>query len=402
MATYELWLTDDAGRRMFLLEKYASFAYSRSSLYLSTLQVQFPFKEWETMVRPFFRPDWRIDVWRSPAYGYPMRREEMYMLRKPEVYERSEDGVQMIFLRGRNGIDLLNRRYIVQAADSNYTTKSGYLDDVMKSIVREQCLYGSTVNYDGTLDTDNHRAFPQGEFTVQADLSLGPSIKLACPDRNVLDVMRELNELSFSMNYTLSTNRKIYFGVVPVELSGTVTMDEPAARTGYEFRTFADLRGTDRTDGIEFSVENGNMKAPTYIENHFEEVNAVYVKGQGVDGGRAVLEVENLTLASKSRWNRCENMRSATYETDASGLQGEADVALGEGRPIFNLDSTFLNSPGSANTPRSLYGIDWDMGDMLPVSYAGKQFEIEVINIYVSINENGEETITGRNAQDGE
>jgi hypothetical protein len=54
------------------------------------------------------------------------------------------------------------------------------------------------------------------------------------------------------------------------------------------------------------------------------------------------------------------------------------------------------------NTPRSLYGIDWDMGDLLKVNYAGKQFEIEVINVYVSVNENGEEKITGRNAQDAE
>ncbi|MFA6198759.1 MAG: hypothetical protein WC734_06460 [Patescibacteria group bacterium] len=401
MATYELWLTDDSGRRMFALEKYNNFAYSRSAYYLSTLQMQFNFKEWAKMVQPFFRPDWRIEVWRSPAYGYPMQREDAYMLRKPEVYTREEDAIQTIMLRGRNGMDLLNRRYAIQYTDTQFTTKTDYIDDMMKEIVREQCLYGSCYDYAGVLDND--RAFPQGEFTVQADLSLGPSVKLAFADRNVLDIIKELMELSFNMNYTLSTNRKIYFGVVPVELTGTTaTLAEPNAQTGYEFRTFADLRGTDRTDGVTFSVENENLKAPTYIESHFDEVNAVFVKGQGVDSGRAVLEVENLSLIKKSRWNRCEGVRSATYETDASGLQGEADVALGEGKPIFNLDAVFLNSPGGHNTPRSLYGIDWDMGDLLPVSYAGKQFEIEVVNVYVAVNENGEETITGRNAQDAE
>lgn len=400
MATYELWLTDDAGRRMFLLEKYASFAYSRSAYYLSTLQINFSFKEWNAMVKPFFRPDWRIDVWRSPAYGYPMRREEMYMLRKPEVYERGEDGVQMIMLRGRNGIDLLNRRYVIQYADTAYTVKTDYIDDLMKAIVREQCLYGSCLDYTGVVDND--RAYPQGEFTVQDDLSLGTSTKLSFADRNVLDVVKELMELSINMNYADPTNRKIFYGVVPVELSSSATLAEPNAKTGYEFRTFADLRGTDRTDGIEYSVENGNLKTPMYIESHFDEVNAVFVKGQGMDGARAVLEVENLSLISKSRWNRCENVRTATYEDDVSGLQGEGDIALGEGRPIFNLDSVFLNSPGSKNTPRSLYGLDWDMGDLLPVNYAGKQFNIEVINVYVSVNEEGVETITGRNAQDAE
>jgi len=401
MATYELWLTDDSGQRMFPLEKYINFAYTRSSMYLSTIQIQFNFKEWVEMVNPFFRPDWRIEVWRSPAYGYPMRLEDVYMLRKPEVYTREGDAVQTFFLRGRNGMDLLNRRYVIQYTDTSYTTKEDYIDDLMKAIVREQMLYGSCLDYTGV--SDNHRAFPQGEFSVQDDLSVGPNAKLSFADRNVLDIMRELMELSFNMNLTLSTNRKIFFGVVPVELTGsTATLAEPNARLGYEFRTFADLRGTDRTDGIEFSVENGNLKAPTYIESHFDEVNAVYVKGQGIDSGRATLEVENLTLINKSRWNRCENVRTATYETDASGLQGEADVALGEGRPIFNLDAVFLNSPGSKNTPRSLYGIDWDMGDLLPANYAGKQFEIEVVNVYVSVDDKGNENITGRNAQDAE
>ena len=401
MATYEIWLTDDSGQRMFPLEKYINFAYTRSSMYLSTLQIQFNFKEWVEMVNPFFRPDWRIEVWRSPAYGYPMRLEDVYMLRKPEVYTREGDAVQTFFLRGRNGVDLLNRRYVIQYTDTSYTTKETYIDDLMKAIVREQMLYGSCLDYTGV--SDNDRAFPQGEFSVQDDLSIGPNAKLSFADRNVLDIMRELMELSFNMNLTLSTNRKIFFGVVPVELKGsTATLAEPNARIGYEFRTFADLRGTDRTDGIEFSVENGNLKAPTYIESHFDEVNAVYVKGQGIDSGRATLEVENLTLINKSRWNRCENVRTATYETDASGLQGEADVALGEGRPIFNLDAVFLNSPGSKNTPRSLYGIDWDMGDMLPASYAGKQFNIEVVNVYVSVDDMGNENITGRNSQDAE
>ena len=401
MATYELWLTDDSGQRMFPLKKYLNFAYTRSAFYLSTLQIQFGFKEWIDMVQPFFRPDWRIEVWRSPAYGYPMRPEDVYMLRKPEVYTRDEDGVQTLMLRGRNGMDLLRRRHVIQYTDTQYTTKTDYIDDMMKEIVREQMLYGSCLDYAGV--SDNDRAFPQGEFSVQDDLSIGPNTKLAFADRNVLDLMRELMDLSVNLNYTLSTNRKIYFGVIPVSLAGsTATLAEPNAKIGYQFQTFADLRGVDRTDGVEFSVENGNLKTPTYIESHFDEMNAVYVKGQGLDSARATLEVENLSLIKKSRWNRCEGVRTATFEDDASGLQGEADVALGEGRPIFNLDSVFLNSPGSKNTPRSLYGIDWDMGDLLPVSYAGKQFNIEVVNVYVSVDDMGNENITGRNVQDAE
>lgn len=399
-SSYEVWLTDDAGRRMFLLDKFISMAYARSSLYLSTIQFQYNFREWADKIQPFFRPDWRIDVWRSPAQGYPLRREEMFMLRKPEVYDRIEDGIRTIMLRGRNGMDFLRRRWIIQDEETAYTSKTDYIDDMMKAFVREQCLYGSCLDMDGV--SDNDRAFPQGEFTVHGDVSLGPSVTKSCAGRNLLDVLRELYDQSVALNLEDSTNRKIYFGVVPIELDGTsTTLAEPAARTGYQFRTFADRRGSDRTDGVVFSVENGNLQAPTYIESHFDEVNAVYIRGKGEGTLQSTYELENLNLISESRWNRCEVIRNASFTEDNDTMIAEANAALGEGRPIVDIDCTFLNSPGSENTPRSLYGVDWDLGDILTVDYADKQFEVEIFNVYVSVNQFGQENITGRTEQVG-
>lgn len=400
-ATYEVWLLDDAGRRMYLLDKFASIAYTRSSLYLSTIQLQYTFAEWTKMVaNPFFKPDWRIDVWRSPAHGYPLKREEMFVLRKPEVYDRQEDGVRMIMLRGRNGMDLLNRRYVIQDEETSYTSKTDYIDDMMKAIVREQMLYGSCLDMDGV--SDNDRAFPQGEFTVQGDASLGPSITKAFAGRKVLDVLRELYDHSVSLYLADSTNRKIYYSVVPVELDGVNnTLDEPSARSGYQFQTFADRRGRDRSDGPIFSVENGNLQAPMYVESHFEEINAAYVRGKGEGTLQSTYELENLNLINASRWNRCEIIRNASMTDDSDSLTAEANAALGEGRPIVDIDCTFLNTPGSENTPRSLYGVDWDLGDIVTVDYAGKQFEAEIFNVYVSLNAFGQENVTARTEQIG-
>jgi hypothetical protein len=399
-ATYELWLLDDAGRKMFLLDHYSYFSYTRSAHYLSPLQIGFMMKEWKALLgTTIFKPDWRIDVWRSPAYGYPMKREDTYMLRKLEVLTR-QDGIEVVTLRGRNGMDLLNRRYAVQYEETAYTLKTDFIDDMMKAIVREQCLYGSCVDYAGVADND--RAFPQGEFTVEADASLGPSVTLAFPDRKLLDLIRELSDMSVAMNMEDSTNRKIFFGVVPVDLTGTTaTLAEPAAQTGFQFRTYADRVGADRTGGVEFSVENENLKTPQYGESHYDEENVCYVKGKGERSARAVFEVENLSLISKSRWNRCESVKTANYENDPAGLESAGIASLGEKRPVFSLDCEFLNTPGSSNTPRSLYGIDWNVGDILPVNYGGRQFYVEVMSAYIAINEQGVENITGRNVESG-
>ena len=391
-ATYEVWLTDDSGNKMFLLDKYSSIYYTRCVNILSTIQIMFPFKEWFAQVKPYFQPDWRIDVWRSPATGVPMRREDMYMLRKAEIYTRKSDGVQMIVLRGRNGMELLNRRSVVQYEETSYTEKTDYIDDMMKAIVREQCLYGSCVDADGV--SDNDRAFPVDEFVVQEDLSLGPSTTMVCVDKVVFDVIKELREASFDMNYTLSTNRKIYYGVVPFIMTD--------GRVGYRFETYADLRGADRTNGVVFSVENGNMLEPNYEESHFDEINVCYAKGQGLSNERLTYELENLTLIQKSRWNRREEVRSATNESTEEGLITVANTALAEGRPSYMLDATFLNTPGSENTPRSLYGLDWDMGDLVPVNYAGKQFDIEIYSVGVTLDEGGAESIIGRSVENGE
>ena len=67
------------------------------------------------------------------------------------------------------------------------------------------------------------------------------------------------------------------------------------------------------------------------------------------------------------------------------------------GRPREELYVTFLNTPGGLHQPRSLYGVDWDLGDLVRVTYAGIQMEAEIVIVYVSYDENGEEEITGRN-----
>jgi len=56
--------------------------------------------------------------------------------------------------------------------------------------------------------------------------------------------------------------------------------------------------------------------------------------------------------------------------------------------------------PIAQNTPESLYGIQWDLGDLLPVWYADKWFAVEVEVVYVAMDENGAENITGRTEVD--
>lgn len=387
-ARYELWLTDDSGRRLGILDSLSYISYSRAVRQFGSLEFAVPFKPFYAQYNPFFRPDWRVEVWRSPAHEYPLRREDVFLLRKPNVYTRSEDGMQMLRFYARNGLDLLHRRIVAQRAGTQWTTKTDYADDMMKAIVREQMLYGSAVDEDGT--QDNARAYPENEFTVASDSSGGPQITLNFEGKNVLDVLRDISAQTIQKNQDDATNNRIFFNVLPVNLPGSFPL-------GWRFYTRTGVYGTDRTDGIEFSIENENIKSPSYAISHLDEVNSIYVLGNGRGISQIIQKVQDTARVNASRWNLSEGAVSASSETDASGLTSRGESALEDNKPKEDLPLEFLNTPGSTNSPRSLYGIDWDLGDRLKVSYAGRQFEADVNLVYVSVDENGAETVTGRN-----
>jgi Siphovirus ReqiPepy6 Gp37-like protein len=416
-------LTDDTGKRIALLnslfEGLGYFSYSRATKGYGTCLIGIPFENYKEKVFPLFQPDWRVDIWRSPETGFPMQHEQTYLLRMPKIYTRDTDNVQIIALYGRDAKDLLRRRWVIQPAGYSQTYKTDYIDDMMKEIVREQMLWGQAVDADGV--QDNTRAFPVGEFKVQGNNSLGPLYTHTFADRNVLDVLRELRDASFQ-KYSedpLSYSR-IYFDVRTYQIEGKIIyildeetgdpiLDEDgypliaeaspdsASIQGFEFLTLADLYGKDRTgDGLVFSIENNNLQAPYYTKNYMEEENSIIVKGFGRGDSRPHATVTDTQRAAASRWNLCEGFQDASTEPDQTYLDNYAYPTLYAGQPSEDIGAVFLSTPGSEDTPRSLYGIDWDLGDLLAVEYAGMRFTVEVEIVYAAIDENGKETITGR------
>lgn len=395
MAGYELWLTDDLGNRMALLTDFGEpsfFAYTRAVNGLGTINFGLPFRPFEQKFSPYFRPDWRVEVWRSPAYGIPMRREDVYILRKPHVFLR-EDNVEILQFYGRNGLDLLYRRSVIQRGGTSWARKTDLADDMMKEIVREQMLFGSSLDEDGV--QDDTRAWPEDEFSVQTDAGLGPSMSLAFADKKVIDVLKQIKDNTRQLNVEDAANRRIYFDVVPVSLAEGSAPS--GSRLGWEFRTYADLRGMNRTtNGVTFSPENENIGSPAYSKSHLDEYNSVVVRGNG-KGKTQIVEVVDATgRIQSSRWNRIEAVISARNETTTAGLRAAGRAALNKGKPIQEFQGTFLNTPGRKDVPQSLYGIDWDLGDRVRANYAGRQFNVDINVVYVNVDDSGKEDIMGR------
>ncbi len=365
---YEVYLCDDAGVRIVLLN-FAFMSYARTVTGYSNCTVGLPFDLYQKQVPQIFKPDWRVDIWRSPMEGAPSRREKSFFLRKYIVYTRQEDGVRIIELFGRDAKDILRRQYI----DSwGIAGTSNYIDDLMKYVVSNY-LIGTT-------------SVPTGELTVESNASAAPLITVPnMLGKNVLAALDELNDDSETMNFSLSSNPIVYFDMIEDE---TLAMNG----FGYRFRTYTNLRGTDRTAmGNTFSIESGNINNPNYYEDHLDAYTVYDVFNNDDPTGDASASNTDQNL---SRWNYTRAAQSSS-ETDVNVNQTTANTELAKLRRKKVLNVEFVNSPGSLYQPRSLYGVDWDLGDKLPVKYAGQIMNVEIKVVYVSLSDTGEEKITG-------
>lgn len=379
-SSYDIWLTDDAGRRMALLNnRNAFFSYSRTTSGYGVVQLGMPYREYKKLVPTIFQVDWRLDIWRSPESSFPKRREGSFFLLKHNIYRR-EDGMEIIEFLGRSPIEILRRIDIADPAMC--TIANDYADDAMKSIVN---YYKGNTSFSPAPVTGGALLQTTNELTVDGDTSQGPLIsKDSFLFRNALDVIQEIKSTTFQMNKASSSNAKIYFDMV--ESSGLEN------GFGYRFRTYANLRGADRTAGIVFSVENGNLKDPTYYEDYFDIITNALTYGTDDEFHVNVISTDSYL----SRWSNIHKTERVN-SIDNEEHRAEAYRVLEENKAIKIINCTFLNTPGGVNQPRSLYGMDWDLGDLLPVQFADKSMEAEVKIVYVAVNEDGEETITGRN-----
>ena len=366
-SSYEIWITDDAGRRISLMKNYSSIYYSRTNAGYGTCQLIVPFNKYIKDIGALPRPDMRIDVWRSPESGIPIRREGSFLIRKFTIYQRKTDNVRVIEILGRSPLDILRRQTNHALVGNLY----GYIDELMKSIVRSTLVdIPSSYAYSTTPVTVQDGFYTStGEFGVDDFDFSGPLVVFNAGMKNALDILKDLKSTSFTLNEQDSANRKIYFDVIEDESLGL------PGGFGYRFRTYADLRGKDRTNGISFSTENGNIQVPVYYEDYLDEITSIFHYNSAEAWSPQGAQSPDRYL---SRWN-CIDERITTTETDVDAdlvkIQGE--LRDSGAQKVFSCD--FLNSPGSDTQPRSLYGADWDMGDLLPVKFAGKVMNAEVV-----------------------
>jgi hypothetical protein len=330
--------------------------YSRILNGIGTLALVIPVADdfdWSTI----FTLDSFVEVYRSPADGEPLLREETYLTRL--VHRFREDQMERFVIGARSLNDLLARRIIDPDDDPNqsggYSTKGGPADTIMREYVREQAADLASVD----------RQIPG--LSVPTVTGTGNNTGARRRHDNLLEVLQDLTRPG-AMDFQI------------VRVDGT-TLECQIARIG------EDKRPGTGAGVVVFNPLRGNLRNPSLVIDRADEGNFVYALGEGQGTNRVVLRVPSPFIAD-SPFNRREFTHDARTAEGALTLLTEAEGALEDNSPRRELTFDLVS-----DQPGVRYRIDWDIGDIVQARWAMQIEDLRIVSVEITINEAGEQLL---------
>lgn len=333
--------------------------YSRILNDVAKCVVEIPYSE---EIEALIGLDTFIEIYRTdPTDTTTMQKEGTYFARLFDRME-NESGDERYLIGGVSLEHLLWRRLIDCRDDplgaGGYSTKAGAGDDVILEFIDEQC--GATASA--------ARQFPA--FTVAASGSVGQNVgaRKAFKD-NLLKVCQELaeqGEVDFYLERTTMNNIQAVCAVVGSDKS---------KGTNYPSSPFVYL-----------SPLRGNLGRPHLVYDRRKEGNYLYAQGEGGDENRTLTEFI-AAGTTDSPYNRIEfyMSKSTAQKDDSSQLQTAAIAKLQEKRAKveFEFEPTAVD-------PGNVYRDDWDLGDIITVSWGMIERDVRVMELDIQVNAQGE------------
>ena len=355
MPSYEIVITDAFGDRLLVPRDWERLDYARVENDYAPLSLILP----AHYARAELPKDGGIEVWRDGK----LQLETVYLMRDWVKIPHGRAWRWQVTAYDLNY--LLTGRTIDYAADSAQSKKSAdQADDMMKAIVRE--------NF--TTATDTTRRI-NTYLSVEADAGLAQSVTKAFANRPVLNVLKDLAQMSFQLGTYL------VFDAVAKSLS---------TQPRYEFRTYINQRGYDLRTGQQFALVGpafGNVAAARVEESASGEVTRVIAGGQGTGAARTYgRSTESARLNDSPFALRELFINASQVDLTASELQDEARAHLKTRRSVKRFTGELLSTPGFA------YGRDWGWGDRLTAQVYDDSFDCRINAIRISVTQaQGEE-----------
>ena len=371
-SAYTLQLSSPAGVLVEPLDEYASIQMVRSVNAVGTLTLTIP---WESNWRLWDRltTDSVIDVMRRGNVGGTRRlMDTVWFVRKRELAV-DQNGELMITVECLDTQDLLRRWLVLADSGTAYADKpvSGVTgvaaETAMKAYVTEQIVSGT-----GRAAGTNLA----GVFSVEPDAGAGELVFASASYQTVLTALQTICQDS--------TQKGTY-----------MAFDVVATAVGaYQFRTYVDQRGADRTAGsplpVVFSGESGSFIPATYTEDLTSCPSMVRCAGQtGAYGTMQIADAIDGTLESLGPVAHVEEYVSAQQTSLYGAVETQAYRALRANRPVIEMPFTVAQSPTCE------VGVHFNLGDRVTVRWGHILMDARLETITISVDpSNGTETVT--------
>lgn len=303
-------------------------------------------------------PDARLELVRTGTDGVARRVfGTMFLL---SAWSSGYSGNEAdLTISARGASSLLERRIVKYTAGSAEASKTDYADDMMRDVVRENFGSGAGTGRDWS-----------SYLTVEADVSLAPSVSKSFAWRIVRNVLDDLCEASAQ-------------NAAPVRLFYDIPHE---TGTGFVFRVYTGQRGTDRRTLMTLDSAAGDVQAARLSRDYAGEKTYAIVGGQGEGAGRTLVYVEDTTRYDGSPFARKEVWVDARNYTSSTGMSDEGAAALYDARRLV----TFA---GRINTGAYEYGKDWDFGDRLYVMHEGVRVDCIVHSVSIRLAQGREDVV---------
>ena len=279
---------------------------------------------------------------------------------RSDEFTEDQEGHQIYIARGVGFNDQLAGEAIRYYAGSEEASKSGAAETVAKEFVDENI--GPNAGVD-----DNGDSRVRAGLTVEVNAGTGLTWTGARANKNLLDVL--------------------------VEIAKFATADFNVVQTGdatFEFQWRDGQWGDDKTRGnvpaVIFGSQYNNATNIRLSYSRSDEVNVVYVGGQGVGAARNYV-TQSTTAINDSPWSRRAVFRDAKNTPTVAGLEDTGDEILEKQKSVVAISFDIKQ------TTATRYGVHWDYGDLVTVEFRGQDFDKKIVGVTVTLSSDGKETI---------
>lgn len=262
---------------------------------------------------------------------------------------------------------LLSGRVVAYYAGHSSAGMTDNADDMILELIRD--------NLGSDATTANSRkasgVISSSLISVPTGAGAGPSVSFKFSYNNLLDTVNKICEAA------RQDGTAVYWSAVP-------------DGDGFTFIVNVGQLGQDRTSGqnaLTFGPAFGNFTGGRLSFRSRDEVNRGYALGQGEGAGRNIQSADDTTRSGASAWAIREAAVEDTNLTSAAALVDRANSLIIAGRPYYAMSGELVS------TDDTQYGRDWNLGDLVNVSYDGVQLTALIRAVTVGVDDNGKETV---------